>query len=198
MKKLLNAVIKQPVRLACLGLIAGLLTFATPGALMAQATKITSTEGRYNVIFPAPAERKVNPPISADGEPLGFGAGTTVTYSVELYTARLDNQLFVTAYTRYTGDGVYIDAEKELQQNRDNFINGVKGVLTSSTKTEYVLPSAQKIPGLEFAGETDEWMLHGRYYVSGNDVWGIVYLARKGHESTTVRDQFYRSLEVRP
>ncbi|MBI1920338.1 MAG: hypothetical protein HYS23_04565 [Geobacter sp.] len=171
--------------------------FATTGAASAQATKIKSADGDYSVIFPAKAERKMNPPEIVDGEKSGFGVGTTVTYAVEIYSASLDNQTFLTAFTSYTGEGINIvNAEKELQLNRDNFVNGMKGWVTSSTETEYILPSAKKIPGIEFTGETDDRSFHGKFFVSGNDVWGIIYLASKGYESSAVKEQFFDSLKI--
>jgi hypothetical protein len=114
-----------------------------------------------------------------------------------MYLAQLENERFMTAYTVYTGKGVKINAENELRLNRDNLITSLNARLTSSSDIKYVLPSSKKIPGNEFTAETEVWKLYGRFYVSGNHAWGIIYLARKGSESTAVREQFYRSLEIR-
>lgn len=159
------------------------ITLATPVMLVAQATKITSAEGRYTVVFPAPAERQYNPPKTENG----------LTYAIEMYTASLNGQIFRTVSTSY--QGAQINTQKELQANVDNFVKALSAKLTSTTPTEYV-SRAGNIPGTAFTCETDQLTIQGRFFVAGNDVWGIVYAARKGAESEAMKEQFFRSLEI--
>src|SRR6478672_4097225 len=70
-----------------------LIVLAAPAVLFAQASKITSSEGGYSVIFPVPAARQTDPPKTENG----------VTYSSEMYSATLEGQMFLTVYTRYEG-----------------------------------------------------------------------------------------------
>src|SRR5215510_2636300 len=147
-------------------LVASLITIAIPAAMFAQATKVTSTEGHYSAIFPAPAERDLEPPKTENG----------LTYSIETYRAAFENQVFITVSTSYTGGS--INTQKELQANVDNFVKGVSAKLLSSKPTEYATPWST-IAGLEFSAETDALTFQGKFFVQGNDVWGILYGTRK-------------------
>ena len=167
------------------GFVVLLALIAAPSLVAAQTNKVTSEEGRYTAIFPAPTIRTVDPPKTVNG----------LTYSVEIYRATTDGQIFMTVSTHYTG-GV-IDIPKELQLNVDNFVNGVKGRLVSTKPIEYVLPT-KKIAGIEFICETAQMSVHGRFYASGNDVWGITYVADLTGGSSTVMEQFFRSLQINP
>src|SRR5262245_62038088 len=89
-----------------------LIVFATPVVLFAQASKVTSSEGGYSVVFPTPATRQSPPPTTENG----------VTSSSEMYSAAWEEQIFVTVFTRY--EGTTINTEKELQANVDNFVKG--------------------------------------------------------------------------
>jgi hypothetical protein len=96
-------------------------------------------------------------------------------------------------FTSYQGGTV--NTEKELQANVDNFVKALSATVTSTKSIEYASPSAN-IPGIEFTCETDQLTFHGKFFVGGNDVWGIVYGARKGSESDVMKEQFFRSLEI--
>jgi hypothetical protein len=163
--------------------VASLITVAIPAVLFAQATKVASTTGHYSAIFPAPAEQNVEPPKTENG----------LTYSIETYRATLDDQMFVTVSTNYTG--ATVNTQKELQANVDNFVNGIKAKLISNKPTTYSTPWSS-IAGLEFSAETDALTFQGRFFVQGNDVWGILYGARKEAVSEAMKDQFFRSLEI--
>lgn len=165
----------------CLLILFALL--AIPCVAAAQATKVTSAEGNYSAIFPAPAERVVEPPKTVNG----------LTFSVEGYQAVTARQIFMTFFTRYSG-GV-IDTQRELQLNVDNFVKEVKGRLGSTTPIDYVSPS-RKIAGIEFTGDFDQFGFHGRFYVAGNDVWGIVYVAPAEASSSAMKEQFFRSFQI--
>lgn len=167
--------------LHCLSLL--LIVFAAPAMLYAQASKITSTEGSYSATFPAPATRGTEPPKTVNG----------LTFSVETYTATMQSQMFVTVYTSYQGGTV--NTEKELQANVDNFVKGVAASGTTTKSIQYSSPWST-IPGIEFTCETDQITFHGKFFVGGNDVWGIVYGARKGLESEDTKQEFFRSLEI--
>jgi hypothetical protein len=160
-----------------------LIVLAAPPVLYAQASKITSTEGGYSATFPAAATRETEPPKTVNG----------LTYSVETYTATLQGQMFVTVYTSYQGGTV--NTEKELQANVDNFVKGVGATGTATKSIQYSSPW-NTIPGIEFTCETDQITFHGKFFVGGNDVWGIVYGARKGSESDATKQEFFRSLEI--
>jgi hypothetical protein len=164
-------------------LTASLITMAIPAILFAQATKVTSTDGNYSAIFPAPAEHNVDPPKTENG----------LTYTIQTYRAMLNDQIFVTVSTSYTGGKV--NTQKELRANVDNFVTGIKAKLLSSKPTAYTTPGSN-IAGLEFTAETDALTFQGKFFVQGNDVWGILYGARKEAVSEAMRDQFFRSLEI--
>lgn len=162
-----------------------LLVLVAPGLVAAQTSKVTSSEGRYTAIFPAPTIRSVDPPKTVNG----------LTFSVEIYRATSDKQIFMTLFTHYTG-GV-VDIPKELQLNVDNLVKGINGRLLSTNPVDYVLP-ARKIAGIEFTSETDQISVHGRFYAAGNDVWGIVYVSPLNGGSAAIKEQFFRSLEINP
>jgi hypothetical protein len=170
------------VRRLFLGLLLGLVV---PAVVAAQATKVTSSEGRYTAIFPGPANRIVDPPKTVNG----------LTFSLEYYRAVSEQQIFMTAFTHYTG-GV-IDIPKELQLNVDNLVKGLSGRLLSTKPIDYVLPTS-KIAGIEFTCETDQFTFHGRFYAAGSDVWGIVYGAPLNGGSAVVKEQFFQSLAINP
>ena len=160
-----------------------LIVLAAPAVLFAQASKITSSEGGYSVIFPVPAARQTDPPKTENG----------VTYSSEMYSATLEGQMFLTVYTRY--EGTTINTEKELQANVDNFVKGLSGTGTTTKAIQYSSPW-RTIAGIEFTCQTAELSTHGKFFVAGSEVWGIVYGARKGSESAVIEEQFFRSLEI--
>ena len=163
--------------------LSALVILLAPSLLMAQTTKVTSAEGHYSVTFPAPAERQGEPPKTVSG----------VTFSTETYTVALDGQVFSTVFTSYQGTSV--NTEKELQANVDNFAKVLSATGIKTKPTEYVSPWSS-IPGIEFTCETDQLTFHGKFFVAGNDVWGIVYGARKGSESQATKEQFFTSLEI--
>jgi hypothetical protein len=156
---------------------------AIPFVAAAQATKVASTEGNYSAIFPAPAQRTVEPPKTING----------LTFSLEGYQAVTARQMFMTVFTRYTG-GV-IDTQKELDLNVENFVKTTKGRLMSKQSIDYVSGS-RKIAGIDFTGDTDQFGFHGRFYVAGNDVWGIIYVAPVEASSAAMKEQFFRSLKI--
>lgn len=164
-------------------LVASLITIGIPPVIFAQATKVTSAAGRYTAAFPAIAERKADPPQTENG----------LTYSTEVYTALLQNQMFSTVFTTYSGGT--INTDKELQANVDNFVKGVSATLLTNKPTAYTTPWIN-IRGTEFTCETAELTFHGKFFVEGNDVWGILYGARKEAASEAAKDQFFRSLEI--
>lgn len=176
-------------------LLALLVLFAAVRAV-AQPTTITSERGRYSVTFPIAPEKKVNPPKIEDGEDWGFAPGTKVTYTVEMYVANHEGRLFMAAYTIYEGEDVRINAERELQMNRDNFLKGITAKLTSSTETKYKLANGTELPGLEFTGESDVWATWGQFFVQGNEVYGVVYVSRKGQDKESDRAVFFKSLKI--
>ena len=160
-----------------------LIVLAAPAVLVAQASKVTSSEGGYSVIFPAPASRQAGPSQTERG----------ITYSSEMYTATLEGQMFITVFTKY--EGATINTEKELQANVDNFVKGISGTGTTTKSIQYTSPW-RTIAGIEFTCQTAEISAHGKFFVAGPEVWGIVYGARKGSESDVTKEQFFRSLEI--
>ena len=156
---------------------------AFPCVTAAQATKVTSTDGNYSAIFPAPALRVTEPPKTVNG----------LTFSIEMYQAATAQQMFMTVFTRYTG-GV-INTQKELDLNVENFVKTTKGRLMSKQAIDYGSGS-KKIAGIDFTGDTDQFGFHGRFYVAGNDVWGIIYVAPVAASSSAMKEQFFRSLQI--
>lgn len=160
-----------------------LIVCAAPAVLFAQATKVTSSEGGYSVVFPTPATRQSAPPTTENG----------VTSSSEMYSAAWEEQIFVAVFTRY--EGATINTEKELQANVDNFVKGVSATGLTTKSIQYSSPW-RTIAGIEFTCQTDQYSFNGKFFVAGNDVWGITYAARKGAESEGRKAQFFGSLEI--
>ena len=160
-----------------------LIVCAAPVVLFAQASKVTSSEGGYSVVFPTSATRQTTPPTIENG----------VTSSSEMYSAAWEEQIFVTVFTRY--EGANINTEKELQANVDNFAKGVSATGLTTKSIQYSSPW-RTIAGIEYTCHTDQYSFHGKFFVAGNEVWGISYAARKGSESEATKAQFLGSLEI--
>lgn len=116
-----------------------LMLFAVSIASGFQASdwvKFNSTPGNFSILLPKqPTEEKKT---TATSYP---------SYTSTLHTASVTGQLYLVGWVDYEPSFVF-NTDKELEANRDNMVNAVKGKLLTSNKIVF-----GTYQGLEFTGE---------------------------------------------
>jgi hypothetical protein len=175
---------------------------AAPALAEAPWIPVESNVGRYVAMFPQTPQRSESTGRS-DGAKYGFPAGSVVANRLENMFLKAGDAIFYSAFLRYIGEGmdpgrVLFASEAELRSNRDNFVNGLTDArLVSSTNIVYER-GGPKFPGIEFTCQTPTYVFVGRFFVAGNDVFGIIHGRPKGQESIVETQRFLSSLEILP
>ena len=99
----------------------------------------------------------------------------------------IDNVVYVICYGDYA-PSVHLDPDAELLANRDNFIKPLGGSATSTTKIE-----VEGRKGLEFTGESNEYLFESRVFLSGNRVYQIAVGVGKGVDNAANTSRFIKS-----
>ena len=123
-------------------------------------------------------------------EPKELDSTPVKDFSPHTFGLVVDNATYVICYGDYAPT-VRLNPDAELLANRDNFLKGLGGSATSTTKIEL-----DGLKGLEFTGESSEYTFASRVYLSGNRVYQIAVGVKKGADNAANSSRFLRSFAI--
>jgi hypothetical protein len=134
--------------------------------------KFTPAGADFSVMVPA-QPKEMSPQPVADFTPHVFGLV-------------VDDSVYVICYGDYA-PSVHLNPDAELLANRDNFLKGLDGAATGTTKIEL---DGRK--GIEFTGESSDYHFESRVFLVGNRVYQVAVRVKKGTDSANT-SRFIRS-----
>ena len=135
--------------------------------------KFAPADGGFSVMLPAqPKEMESTPVKDFTAHTFGLVVGGAV---------------YVICYGDYA-PSVHLNTDAELLANRDNFVKGLDGSATSTTKIDL---DGRK--GIEFTGESSRYNLESRVFISGNRVYQVAVGVEKGTDNAANNARFLRS-----
>ena len=99
----------------------------------------------------------------------------------------VDNAVYVVCYGDYA-PSIHLDPDAELLANRDNFLKGLQGTATGTTKIDL---DGRK--GIEFTGESSQFTFASRVFISGNRVYQVAIGVPKGTDYTVISSRLLKS-----
>ena len=161
-----------------------LFAFSTASGLQTSDwVKFNSTAGNFSILLPKqPTEEKK----------------TTATpypsHTSTMYTANVAGQLYLVGWVDYEPSFVF-NKDKELEANRDNMVNAVKGKLLTSNKIVF-----GPYQGLEFTGEfltrDRQFLFKAKVFVVGKRPYMLTYVFPQGEESVPNSNLFFSSFKI--
>jgi len=143
--------------------------------------KFKSTPGQFSVLMPAqPTEEK---------ETKGSASGP---YTTNLFQSQGNGEVYIAAWVDYDPK-INVDAQKELDANRDNFVKAVAGTLGSTTRV-----TLKDHPGIEFEGTAPNFSFKSRVYVVGRRPYMLIVLYPPGGGGSPTINKFISSFELAP
>jgi hypothetical protein len=143
--------------------------------------KFESTQGLFSMLMP------VQPTEQKDTKESPYGP-----YTTNLYLSKGSGEMFMAGWVDY--DPKYIvDAQKELDANRDNFAIAVKATLGTTTRITF-----KGNPGIEFDGTTPNYSFKSRVYIVGKRPYMLVVAFAAGGEASPNINKFFSSFELAP
>lgn len=108
--------------------------------------------------------------------------------TLHVYTYRIKGVVYRLGYTAYP-PGPAMDPETELQANRDNFIQGIRGRLIRS-----IVIRLQGVPGIDFTAESERLRIRSRVYFVDQRAIQLIVAVPKGKDETINVTRFLESL----
>lgn len=168
-------------RTAAMFLVLFAVTFAAGFQDAGEWTKFELSPGRFSVLMPAKPTEEKETKESAYGP-----------YTISLFQSKGNGEVYVAGWVDY--DSKYnFDAQKELDGNRDKFVEGVKGTLGSTTRITF-----KDNPGIEFEGTAPNFSFKSRVYIVGRRPYMLMVIFAAGSESSPTINKFISSLELAP
>lgn len=135
--------------------------------------KFAPAGGGFSVLVPA--------------EPKAMDATPIKDFTSHIFGVNVDNAVFVVCYGDYA-PSVHLDSDAELLANRDNFLKGLQGTTTETTKIQLDGRS-----GIEFTGESSQYTFASRVFISGNRVYQVAVGVPKGMDYAANTTRFLKS-----
>lgn len=174
--------IKTRLFAACLVLLAACaMAFGQSNQGAGTWETFTSDAGHFSVLMPG----RPQPNEAKQDSPHG-------PYTVHLFTARADRRVYLVGWVDYDPNFRF-DTQKELEVNRDNFVKGVKGQLTGTTKPIKLGDH----PGIEFTAESEQALFRSRVYIIGRRPYQLVALRLKGLDESPDDAKFFSSFAIK-
>lgn len=171
------------LKLSAAALFIALLAAGTP-ARAQQWADFTASDGSFTVSMPGKPEEKRE-----------TGTHYNLPSQSLFYTAKSSKVFFVfAARTDYHPDAVFT-ARSELEDNRNNFADGVKGKVISERFFKFVRGPDDVLDALDVTTENDNGVFRQLYVVAGNRVYGLIAGARRGEGQADV-SAFLNSLRI--
>ena len=146
----------------------------------------TSDAGRFSVLLPEIPTDKVSTTESDHGP-----------YTTHLYVVRTAKTIFLVGWVDYD-PSFNFDLQKELDANRDNFVNGIKASGTAITLSSTAKITLNGNPGIEFVAETPETVYTSRVYIVGKRPYQIIVGTSKFQDDAANIARFLNSFAVKP
>ncbi len=138
----------------------------------------SSREGKFSASFPTTPTERVDTSKSYP------------SYITKLFVSRAKTDLFIIGWVDYEASYTF-DAQQELEANRDNFINAIKGTLISTKNSEF---NGYKC--LEFAAEAGQMFWTSKVFLVGRRPYQLFAGSTTGKASEN-ENKFYNSFLIK-
>jgi hypothetical protein len=145
----------------------------------------TSDTGNFSVLLPEIPTDKVSTTQSDHGP-----------YTTHLYEVRSAKSIFLVGWVDYD-PSFNFDLQKELDANRDNFVNGMKEGGTAITLVSTVKITLNGNPGIEFIAETPETVYKSRVYIVERRPYQIIVGTSKFQDDAADVGRFLNSFAIK-
>ena len=145
----------------------------------------TSDTGHFSVLLPEIPTDKVSTTQSDHGP-----------YTTHLYVVRSAKSIFLVGWVDYD-PSFNFDLQKELDANRDNFVNGIKAGGAAITLLSTSKITLNGNPGIEFIAETPETVYKSRVYIVERRPYQIIVGTSKFQDDAADVDRFLNSFAVK-
>lgn len=139
-------------------------------------TKFSSTEGRFTVLMPVEPMREEQTRETRQGKVV-----------MHFFTSGVDKGLFIVAYADYS----FGEAKRELDANRDSFLQGMKATLVSESDIKL-----RGNPGREIRAERDNLRIRSRIYLVGRRYYQVIAITPATLPADIEADRFLTSFEL--
>jgi len=146
----------------------------------------TSDTGHFSVLLPEIPTDKVSTTQSDHGP-----------YTTHLYVVRSAKSIFLVGWVDYD-PSFNFDLQKELDANRDNFVNGIKAGGTAITLVSTIKITLNGNPGIEFVAETPEIVYKSRVYIVERRPYQIIVGTSKFQDDSAEVARFLNSFAIKP
>ena len=125
--------------------------------------------------------------VMLPAQPKEMDATPVNDFTSHVFGLVVDKVIYVICYGDYAPT-VHLDPDAELLANRDNFLKGLQGTATGTTKIEL---DGRK--GIEFTGESSQYTFASRVFISGQRVYQVAVGVTKGTDNAAISSRFLKS-----
>jgi hypothetical protein len=148
--------------------------------------KFTSSEGKFSALFPL-EPRPDRKTINTEGQ----------TIQVNNFIVTDNDMILGVTYTDYDPNTTY-PVESGMKAEQDTLMNGFHATLLTSTQTEFLRGSNEKLPSLEFTGATSNRNLKGVVIVDVHRVYVAASICPKTKEGSAASEKLFSSFRLTP
>jgi hypothetical protein len=141
-------------------------------------TTYNSTEGKFSVSLPA------QPTIQTDT------SKTSPYYVTKVFLARSGAEMFLVGWVDYP-ESYKFDEQKELEENRDNFIKAINGSLVETKNTAF-----RGYKAIEFKATSGAWTWTSKVFLVGKRPYQMVAGSNSG-KTPENENKFYDSFFIK-
>jgi hypothetical protein len=153
----------------------------TPPAPAADWVKFSPAGAHFTILLP------VEPKEDKQTVQSPHGPYTTYLYS----SISAEREFYMVGWADYDPKFNF-DVQAELNANRDNFVNGLKAKLLSTTPIKL-----GTYPGIEFEAElTGKVDIVSRVYIVGRRPYQLITVTPAGRDATANRERFFSSFKL--
>jgi hypothetical protein len=148
--------------------------------------KFTSSEGKFSALFPLEPtpDRKT---INTEGQ----------TIQVNNFIVTVNDSILGVTYTDYDPNTSY-PVESGMKAEQDNLMKGFNATVLTSTRTEFLRGSNEKLPSLEFTGASSDRNLKGVVIVDVRRVYVVASICPKTKDGSAASEKFFSSFRLTP
>jgi hypothetical protein len=139
----------------------------------------------FTALFPATPK--------ADHQTMNDGGPIT---EVDTYTS-IGNGIFFVNYMHLNPKSA-LTADAALKTAQDGMLQSGGAKLMSSNRTDFLRGADDRLPMLEFTGETDTTAVSGRAILDADHVYTLATLCQKGQNCSAAVTRFFNSFKLTP